>query len=71
MKQFLLLPLQSDNAFSFRSKQNNANTVNINTNTKYLTQKSKDFTIFISEIHQNIAEIRGYIRISLWNIANF
>ena len=47
-----------------QEKENNANKVNNNTNTKDLTQKSKDFTIFISEICQYIVEIQGFIRIS-------
>ena len=54
-----------------QEKQKNANTVNNNMNTKDLTQKPKDFTIFISEIHQYIVEIWGFMRISQWNIANF
>ena len=41
----------------FQEKQKNANTVNCNVNTKDLTEKSKDLTIFISEIHQYIVEI--------------
>ena len=58
MKQFLLSPLQSDNAHLVSEEiENNANRVNNNANTKDLTQKSKDFTIFISEIHQYIVEI--------------
>ena len=43
--------------FGFRRNKSNANRVNNNANTKDLTQKSKDFTIFISEIHQYIVEI--------------
>ena len=38
-------------------EQKNANTVNNMVNTKDLTEKSKDLTIFISEIHRYIEEI--------------
>ena len=41
-------------------------TKNANIDNKYwdLIEKSKDFTIFISEIHRYTAEIRGFIWIS-------
>ena len=45
-------------------EQKNANTINNMANIKNLIEKSKDLTIFISEIHQYTAEIRGFIRIS-------
>ena len=48
----------------------NANIDNNQANIGDLIEKSKDFTISISEIHRYTAEIRGFIWISRSNIAN-
>ena len=60
MKQFLLSQPQSDNALGLEETKN----ANIDNNIGDLIEKSKDFTIFISEIHRYTAEIRGFIWIS-------